>query len=126
MATISIGDIHGNLSALDDVLNQLRREVETGDTVVFLGDYIDRGMFSYHGVLRSVLQLFAKHPDHVHVLRGNHEYYVEHQGKVYGAVRPSEASSTDRPSSSSTCRSRCRNAASSSTTSTRDSRAARA
>jgi hypothetical protein len=62
-----------------------------------LGDYIDRGMFSYQGVLRSVLQLFAKYPDYVYVLRGNHEYYVEHQGKVYGAVRPSEAMNTLKP-----------------------------
>jgi len=44
-----------------------------------------------------VLQLFAKYPDHVYVLRGNHEYYVEHEGKVYGAVRPSEAMSTLKP-----------------------------
>jgi hypothetical protein len=65
--------------------------------LVLLGDYIDRGMFSYQGVLRSVLQLFSKHPEHVIVLRGNHEYYVEHQGKVYGAVRPSEAMSTLKP-----------------------------
>ena len=49
---------------------------------MLLGDYIDRGMFSYQGVLRSVMQLFVTAPDHVYVLRGNHEYYVEHEGKV--------------------------------------------
>jgi len=103
-----IGDLHGCYSCLKAVLNQtdvLRKIAEyerkpesaVCPKLVLLGDYIDRGMFSYQGVLRSVLQLFAKHPDHVHVLRGNHEYYVEHQGKVYGAVRPSEAMSTLRP-----------------------------
>jgi len=103
-----IGDLHGCYSCLKAVLTQtdvLRKiaeyERKPDSTVcpklVLLGDYIDRGMFSYQGVLRSVLQLFAKHPDHVVVLRGNHEYYVEHQGKVYGAVRPSEAMSTLKP-----------------------------
>ena len=103
-----IGDLHGCYSCLKAVLTQsdvLRKIAEyernpdraVCPKLVLLGDYIDRGMFSYQGVLRSVLQLFAKYPDHVHVLRGNHEYYVEHQGKVYGAVRPSEAMSTLKP-----------------------------
>ncbi len=103
-----IGDLHGCYSCLKAVLTQtdvLRKiadyERNPGKSVcpklVLLGDYIDRGMFSYQGVLRSVLQLFAKYPDHVYVLRGNHEYYLEHQGKVYGAVRPSEAMSTLKP-----------------------------
>ncbi len=103
-----IGDLHGCYSCLKAVLTQtdvLRKiaeyERKPDSTVcpklVLLGDYIDRGMFSYQGVLRSVLQLFSKHPEHVVVLRGNHEYYVEHQGKVYGAVRPSEAMSTLKP-----------------------------
>jgi hypothetical protein len=103
-----IGDLHGCYSCLKAVLTQtdvLRKIAEyerKPDSVVcpklvLLGDYIDRGMFSYQGVLRSVLQLFSKHPEHVVMLRGNHEYYVEHQGKVYGAVRPSEAMSTLKP-----------------------------
>jgi hypothetical protein len=103
-----IGDLHGCYSCLKAVLTQTdvlrkiaeyERKPETSvcPKLVLLGDYIDRGMFSYQGVLRSVLQLFSKHPEHVVVLRGNHEYYVEHQGKVYGAVRPSEAMSTLKP-----------------------------
>lgn len=103
-----IGDLHGCYSCLKAVLTQtdvLRKIAEyerkpdsaVCPKLVLLGDYIDRGMFSYQGVLRSVLQLYSKHPEHVVVLRGNHEYYVEHQGKVYGAVRPSEAMSTLKP-----------------------------
>jgi hypothetical protein len=106
-----IGDLHGCYSCLKAVLTQtdvLKKIAEyerkpDGNVcpkLVLLGDYIDRGMFSYQGVLRSVLQLYAKHPDHVVVLRGNHEYYVEHQGKVYGAVRPSEAMNTLKPHTS--------------------------
>src|SRR6185436_13000445 len=42
-------------------------------------------------ILRTVLQLYLTVPDHVIPLRGNHEYYVELNGRVYGAVKPSEA-----------------------------------
>jgi len=56
--------------------------------LVLLGDYIDRGLFSLNGVLRTVLQLFVTAPDHVVVLRGNHEYYVEVNGTMYGGVKP--------------------------------------
>jgi hypothetical protein len=46
IATIAIGDIHGNLPALNDLLGIVAPEVRAGDTVVFLGDYIDRGSSS--------------------------------------------------------------------------------
>ena len=38
MATIAVGDIHGNRPALIDILDQIRGEVSKGDTIVFLGD----------------------------------------------------------------------------------------
>ena len=105
---IIIGDLHGCYSCLKAALHQtnffakVAAHEKNPDTapypkLVFLGDYIDRGMFSYQGVLRSALQLFAKHPDYVVLLRGNHEYYIEHQGRVFGAVRPSEAMNTLKP-----------------------------
>ena len=43
MATIAVGDVHGNLAPVDDLLGQLRTVTSEGDVVVFLGDYIDRG-----------------------------------------------------------------------------------
>jgi len=43
MSTIAIGDIHGNLRALEDLLNRIVPHIGSDDTVVFLGDYIDRG-----------------------------------------------------------------------------------
>ncbi len=105
---IVVGDLHGCYSCLKAVLMQTDFFEKVGryrtdpashpnPKLVLLGDYIDRGMFSYQGVLRSAMQLFVTAPDHVYMLRGNHEYYVEHQGKVYGAVRPSEAMSTLKP-----------------------------
>jgi hypothetical protein len=59
--------------------------------VVLLGDYIDRGRFSYSGTLRTILQLFVSLPEHVYVLRGNHEFYIELKGRVVAPVRPCEA-----------------------------------
>ena len=43
MSLIAVGDIHGNISALDDLLNTISTELSPEDTLVFLGDYIDRG-----------------------------------------------------------------------------------
>lgn len=99
---VVLGDLHGCYSCLKAAVHQsnfmekvrrFRADPEHNPDVrlVLLGDYIDRGRFSYNGVLRTALNLYLAAPDHVHVLRGNHEYYIEYQGKVYGGVRPAEA-----------------------------------
>jgi serine/threonine protein phosphatase 1 len=72
MATIAIGDIHGNLAALNDLLGQLRGEVAAADTVVFLGDYIDRGPDT-KGCVDAILEFQQTIPARVVYLRGNHE-----------------------------------------------------
>lgn len=97
-----LGDLHGCYSCLKGALLQADffRKVQAyrddpenhpNMKVVLLGDYIDRGRFSYNGILRTVMQLFVTVPEHVYMLRGNHEYYVELNGRVYGGVRPAEA-----------------------------------
>jgi hypothetical protein len=97
-----LGDLHGCYSCLKAALLQADffRKVQAyhNDPVhnpdmklVLLGDYIDRGRFSYNGILRAVMQLYLTVPEHVYMLRGNHEYYVELNGRVYGGVRPAEA-----------------------------------
>ena len=96
-----IGDLHGCYSCLKAALLQAdffaKVDAHHLDPskpamkLVLLGDYIDRGRFSYEGVLRTVMQLFLLAPKHVYVLRGNHEFYVELNGRVYGGVKPSEA-----------------------------------
>lgn len=103
-----LGDLHGCYSCLKgallqaDFFEKVQRyhdnpETEPNMLLVLLGDYIDRGRFSYNGILRTVLQLFLTVPDHVIPLRGNHEYYVELNGRIYGAVRPSEAMASLKP-----------------------------
>ena len=97
-----VGDLHGCYSCLKAALMQADflakvtayRKAPADHPLpllVFLGDYIDRGKFSYNGILRTVIQLFLAVPDHVFVLRGNHEYYVELNGRVLAPVRPAEA-----------------------------------
>jgi hypothetical protein len=99
-----LGDLHGCYSCLKGALLQAdffaKLEAWKLDNrkpepkLVLLGDYIDRGRFSYNGVLRAVMELFLAAPDHVFPLRGNHEYYIEYRGRIYGGVKPAEAINT--------------------------------
>ena len=66
----AIGDIHGHLVVLDRLLRQLPMESE--DTLVFLGDYVDRGPDS-KGVLDRVVALKEERGDRLVCLLGNHE-----------------------------------------------------
>lgn len=97
-----IGDLHGCYSCLKAALMQAdffaKVQAHHDDPVrnpamklVLLGDYIDRGRFSYNGVLRAAMRLFTAAPGDVYLLRGNHEYYVELNGRVLAPVRPAEA-----------------------------------
>ena len=75
MATIAIGDIHGNLAALEDLLSRIRGELQPDDVVVFLGDYIDRGPDS-RGCIEAILEFQSAGPAEVICLRGNHEDWL--------------------------------------------------
>jgi hypothetical protein len=97
-----LGDLHGCYSCLKAAIMQSRffervrlwkqaPDAHPEPKLILLGDYIDRGIFSLNGVLRTALLLFCTAPEHVIVLRGNHEYFVEFEGDVLGGVRPSEA-----------------------------------
>ena len=69
--TFAIGDIHGDLDALETLFARLPK-LRGSDTVVFLGDYIDRGPDSA-GVVDWVRKFTAKTPAKTVALRGNHE-----------------------------------------------------
>lgn len=84
MATIAIGDIHGNLAALDDLLNQLTTDISNGDTVVFLGDYIDRGPNTKNCIDR-LLQFKSLTRATVVTLTGNHEQAMLKTRNDYGS-----------------------------------------
>ncbi len=67
--TFVIGDIHGCIDEVDRLLDVLAPA--TSDTVVFLGDYIDRGPSS-RAVVDRMLRLRHEGPRCV-FLKGNHE-----------------------------------------------------
>tara|TARA_R110001632_G_scaffold22324_1_gene64262 strand:- start:2594 stop:3259 length:666 start_codon:yes stop_codon:yes gene_type:complete len=68
---IAIGDIHGELGKLKDLFAKLSFSKE--DTIVFLGDYIDRGKES-KGVIDFILDL--KDKCNLVALKGNHEQFA--------------------------------------------------
>ena len=74
----AVGDIHGRLDLVDDLLGQIERDiaarrVETA-AVVFLGDLIDRGPDSA-GVIERLFNL-ANFPAKALFLLGNHEEFL--------------------------------------------------
>src|SRR5262245_65248174 len=72
---IAIGDIHGNIRALDDLLDKVVPELESTDTLVFLGDYIDRGP-NVRECVDRIVQLKHTAPFSVVTLKGNHEDWM--------------------------------------------------
>ena len=71
--TYVIGDIHGRLDLLTALLAQIEQHRAGRDrTIVFLGDYIDRGPDSA-GVVATVRSLQAREPHAIVCLKGNHE-----------------------------------------------------
>ncbi len=97
-----LGDTHGCYSCFKAALMQSRfleklaayrsDPINNPDPkLVLLGDYLDRGLYGLSGVVRLALHLFVGAPEHVYVLRGNHEMFIEHEGVIYSAVRPAES-----------------------------------
>ena len=69
----AIGDIHGSLRKLQDLIERCERYADGRPmTFIFLGDYIDRGPDSA-GVVSYVIDLQARLPEQVIALKGNHE-----------------------------------------------------
>lgn len=69
-----VGDLHGNIFALAKCIRVAKDELSSGrvNSVIFLGDYIDRGFHSIE-VIERLLNLKLEFPDKIFLLRGNHE-----------------------------------------------------
>jgi len=65
-----IGDIHGDLQALEFIIGT--REKINCKNILFLGDYVDRGLQGTEVLLR-LFRLKIEDPKHIFLLRGNHE-----------------------------------------------------
>lgn len=70
--TLAIGDIHGGLRALRQVLE--KAAVTNNDTLIFLGDYVD-GWSESANVVDFVLQLSRQ--QHCIFIKGNHDVWCE-------------------------------------------------
>ena len=70
--TFVIGDIHGGLKALEQVLE--RAAVSLKDTLIFLGDYVD-GWSESSAVIDYVMQLSDRQP--CIFIKGNHDEWCE-------------------------------------------------
>jgi protein phosphatase len=77
---IVVGDLHGDLNSLSTIIAKsgFLDSVQAGKAVklVFLGDYVDRGLQSPE-VYFSVMRLKLAFPKQVILLRGNHEGPVD-------------------------------------------------
>jgi diadenosine tetraphosphatase ApaH/serine/threonine PP2A family protein phosphatase len=80
-----VGDIHGNVDALIRIFGQFGFPPHS--QYLFLGDYIDRGRNSCEVIL-ILYGLKTLFPDHIHLLRGNHEFFG--MSDAYGFRRECE------------------------------------
>jgi len=71
MKTFVVGDIHGRCAQLLNLLDMLPRDPAT-DTLIFLGDLIDRGADA-PGCVDHIRKMCSENPERVICLRGNHE-----------------------------------------------------
>ena len=85
MRTFVVGDIHGRCAQLLNLLDMLPRDPET-DTLVFLGDLIDRGADA-PGCVDHIVKMCGENPERVICLRGNHEQmlmdFLEGQSTIW-------------------------------------------
>lgn len=72
MRTFAIGDIHGEIDKLRGLIHEL--QPKPLDTLIFLGDYIDRGAHSQL-VISFLCELSTR--THCVFLKGNHEALLE-------------------------------------------------
>lgn len=72
MATYAIGDIHGGLKALVQVLNKL--EIKDDDKLIFMGDYVD-GWSESAQVVQFLIELSEK--INCIFIKGNHDAWCE-------------------------------------------------
>ena len=82
MRTFVIGDIHGGLKALIQVLNKV--EVKDDDKLIFVGDYVD-GWSESAQVIQFLMELSEK--INCVFIKGNHDVWCEDWLKT-GYVNP--------------------------------------
>lgn len=90
----SIGDLHGDLLALEAALAQIQNYAQVaGDTkprIIFLGDFFDDEGFGLELLLR-VFKLIVEAPERVCVIAGNHDEALSYDGvRFASSVSPAD------------------------------------
>jgi len=75
-----VGDVHGDIASLEIILKNFYKG---SDSLLFLGDYGDRG-FDSPAVYEELFGLLKKCQERVYLLKGNHEQFF----KMYDRIRP--------------------------------------
>ncbi len=91
-----VGDLHGDLLALEGSLAQIRRyEAETSgppSRIIFLGDFIDDEGLGLE-VLVRIFELIVEAPHRICVIAGNHDEALTYDGRLFASsVSPSDFS----------------------------------
>jgi hypothetical protein len=91
-----IGDLHGDLLALEAALAQIRRhapaDLDAAPRIVFLGDFWDDEGFGLEVLLR-VFELIIEAPERVCVIAGNHDEALSYAaGRFTSSVSPADFS----------------------------------
>ncbi len=85
-----IGDLHGDLLALEASLALIQREADA--RIIFLGDFIDDEGFALE-VLVRVFELICEAPERICVIAGNHDEALAFDGARFtSSVSPSDFS----------------------------------
>lgn len=88
-----IGDLHGDLLALEAALSQIRQhasESKATPRIIFLGDFVDDEGLALEVLLR-VFELIVEAPGHICVIAGNHDEALEYDGERFtSSVSPSD------------------------------------
>jgi len=89
-----IGDLHGDLLALEAALSQIQRysasEDQSQPRIIFLGDFIDDEGLALEVLLR-VFELIVEAPERICVVAGNHDEALSYDGSRFvSQVSPSD------------------------------------
>jgi predicted phosphodiesterase len=93
---VFVGDTHGDLNATETVLGRYLHNKK--NTLVFLGDYVDRGDYSRENV-DLLLRSKVENPKRMYLLMGNHEgrkYQIFYPADFWESLSPGEADDYER------------------------------
>jgi hypothetical protein len=78
-----IGDLHGDKNAFVAFFEKIQflKNHKKDIKLIFLGDYIDRGLFGLN-ILTSLIFLKINFNEQIFLLRGNHEIWEENNGEI--------------------------------------------